>query len=70
MRVLAAVAALLGAVVIAAPAQAWEPEPATYGVAEQHNVPVQMADGTTLRVDVYTPANSDGTPAQARSRSS
>jgi hypothetical protein len=63
MRVFAAVAALLGAVTIAAPAQAWEPEPASYGVGEQHNVPVQMADGTILRADVYTPVNTDGTPA-------
>jgi len=70
MRVFAAVAALLGAVTIAAPAQAWEPEPAKYGVGEQHNVPVQMADGTILRADVYTPVNTDGTPATARSRSS
>src|SRR4051794_19319052 len=63
MRVFAAVAALLGAAVMAAPAQAWQPEPARYGVAEQDNVPVQMADGTILRADIYTPANSDGTAA-------
>src|SRR3954470_6797576 len=63
MRVFAAVAALLGAAVIVAPAQAWQPEPARYGVAEQHNVPVQMADGTILRADIYMPANSDGTAA-------
>jgi uncharacterized protein len=63
MRVFAAGVALVGAVVIAAPAQGWEPEPATYGVAEQHNVPVRMADGTVLRADVYTPARSDGSPA-------
>jgi putative CocE/NonD family hydrolase len=64
MRVFAGVAALVGAVVIAAPAQAWEPEPATYGVGEQHNVPVRMADGTVLRVDVYVPTDSSGKPAE------
>jgi putative CocE/NonD family hydrolase len=63
MRVFSGVAALLGAVVIAAPAQAWEPEPASYGVGEQHNVPVRMADGTVLRVDVYVPTDSAGKPA-------
>src|SRR3954451_15628813 len=63
MRVFAAVAALLGAAVMVAPAHAWQPEPAKYGVAEQHNVPVQMADGTILRADVSTPVNTDGTPA-------
>ena len=64
MRVTAGVAALVGAAAMAAPAQAWQPEPASFGVGEQHNVPVQMADGTTLRVDLYVPTNSDGTPAQ------
>jgi len=63
MRVFAGVTALLGAVVIAAPAQAWEPEPATYGIGEQHNVPVRMADGTVLRADVYSPTDSAGNPA-------
>src|SRR3954452_9370403 len=63
MRVFAVVAALLGALTIAAPAQAWEPEPAKYGVGEQHDVPVQMGDGTILRADVYTPVNTDGTTA-------
>src|SRR4051794_28026789 len=63
MRVFAAVAALLGAAGMGAPGHGWQPEPARYGVAEQHNVPVQMADGTILRADIYTPANTDGTAA-------
>src|SRR4051795_2851115 len=63
MRVFAAVAALLGAAGMVAPAQAWQAEAGRYGVAEQHNVPVQMADGTILRADIYMPANSDGTAA-------
>ena len=43
---------------------AWSPEPATYGIAEQHNVPVTMKDGTVLRADIYAPADADGTPAK------
>jgi len=63
MRPLAA--AVLSTLALAAPAgAAWQPEPATYGVAEQHNVPVQMSDGTVLRADVYSPAGADGTPAK------
>jgi len=37
-------------------ALAWSPEPASYGVVEQQNVPVTMSDGTVLRANVYTPA--------------
>jgi uncharacterized protein len=63
MRLLAA--AVLSTVALAAPAgAAWQPEPAGYGVAEQHSVPVRMADGTVLRADVYAPANADGSPAK------
>ena len=59
------ITAVLATLAFAAPAAAaWEPEPATYGVGEQHNVPVPMADGTVLRADVYTPTNSDGSPAK------
>src|SRR6478609_293060 len=59
------IAAVLTTLALAAPAHAaWSPEPATYGVAEQHNLPVTMSDGTVLRVDVYSPANADGTPAK------
>src|SRR5437763_3329238 len=39
-----------------ATALAWSPEPATYGIVEQQNVPVTMSDGTVLRVNVYSPA--------------
>jgi putative CocE/NonD family hydrolase len=63
MRVITTVAALMGAAALAAPAQAWQPEPATYGIAEQHNVPVRMRDGTVLRADVYSPADASGKPA-------
>ena len=35
----------------------WSPDPAVYGVNEQQNVPVTMADGTVLRADVYTPVD-------------
>ena len=55
------IVAVLFTLVLAAPAAAaWSPEPAKYGVAEQHNVPVTMSDGTILRADVYSPANADG----------
>ena len=36
-------------------ALAWSPEPASYGVVEQQNVPVTMSDGTVLRANVYYP---------------
>ena len=62
MRITTGIAVLLGAAAIAAPAQAWQPEPATYGIAEQHNVPVTMKDGTVLRADVYSPADASGEP--------
>jgi uncharacterized protein len=52
MALLASVAALA----VAAPAAArWKPEPATYAVGSELNVPVTMADGTVLRADVYFP---------------
>src|SRR5438552_8509951 len=35
----------------------WKPEPATYSVGQRQNVPVTMADGTVLRVDVYFPVD-------------
>src|SRR5882672_4335772 len=48
-----------------APAAAWEPAPAHYGVGTQMNVPIAMADGTLLRANVYVPTNAgDGKPAQ------
>jgi len=56
-----------GAVTIAAPAQAWERSRRSYGVGEQHNVPVQMADGTICAPTSTAPVNTDGTPAHGRS---
>jgi putative CocE/NonD family hydrolase len=62
MRTLLAAAVLM---LTAASAQAaWSPEPATYGIAEQHNVPVTMKDGTVLRADIYSPADANGAPAK------
>jgi putative CocE/NonD family hydrolase len=62
MRTLLAAAVLM---LTAASAQAaWSPEPATYGIAEQHNVPVTMKDGTVLRADIYSPAEANGAPAK------
>ena len=39
------------------PPDGWNPEPATYGVVKEANVPVTMSDGTVLRADVYRPAD-------------
>src|SRR3954470_24488622 len=47
-----------------AQAKAWEPEPATYGVGSQMNVPVTMKDGTVLSADVYFPTDSSGAAAK------
>jgi putative CocE/NonD family hydrolase len=59
------IVAVLFTLILVAPAHAaWSPEPATYGIAEQHNVPVTMSDGTVVRADVYAPANADGSPAK------
>ena len=48
------------ALIAPAPARAasqWTPESARYGVGEQSNLPVNMSDGTVLRVNVYTPTD-------------
>jgi putative CocE/NonD family hydrolase len=53
----------------AAPAGApsgWTARPATYGVNVTDDVPVTMSDGTVLRVNVYRPANADGTAVAKR----
>jgi putative CocE/NonD family hydrolase len=45
----------------------WQPEPATYGVAVEQNVPIHMSDGTTLLADIYRPADpATGQPALGR----
>lgn len=41
----------------AAPGSTWKPEPARYGTASQDDVPVTMADGTVLRVNVIYPTD-------------
>jgi predicted acyl esterase len=64
-----AVAAVLPSVTTAPPASAaggWRARPATYGVDVTQDVPVTMSDGTVLRVNVYRPADADGTPVNRR----
>ena len=57
-RRVTAVAAVIATAAVAAPAaQAWTPEPATYGVGSQTNLPVTMSDGTVLRANVYYPTD-------------
>jgi uncharacterized protein len=62
----AAACAALALLAAAAPAQAWAPRPATYGVVKQTNVPVTMSDGVRLYADVVRPALKDGSPAPGR----
>lgn len=67
--VAAAVAALLPSLAAAPSASAaggWQARPATYGVNVTQDVPVTMSDGTVLRVNVYRPANPDGTAVERR----
>lgn len=35
----------------------WQPDPASYGITKESNVPIRMSDGTVLMADVYRPAN-------------
>jgi hypothetical protein len=42
----------------AAPAAAWSPEAATYGIGEQSNQSITMSDGTVLSANVYYPTDS------------
>src|SRR5205807_4687494 len=52
---------------VAAKAHRWTPEPARYGIAEEHNVAVTMSDGVVLRANVYRPADPrTGQPAHGR----
>jgi putative CocE/NonD family hydrolase len=50
-------ALLLATLLPAASAAAWQPEPASYGVAEHKNVAVTMSDGTVLRANVSVPTD-------------
>ena len=50
----------------AGPPSGWKARPATYGVNVTEDVKVTMSDGTVLRVNVYRPANSDGTAVAKR----
>jgi putative CocE/NonD family hydrolase len=49
-----------------APAKAWKPRPAGYGIAKTTNVAIKMSDGVTLKADVLRPAAKDGSPAKGR----
>src|SRR5438309_5784200 len=40
-------------------ASTWQARPATYQVAQQSNVPIQMSDGVVLMADVYRPADAN-----------
>ncbi len=64
----AATVAALAIAAVAPGAQAkWKPQAPTYGVYEQHSVPVRMSDGTVLRANVYFPADPhSGKPAAGR----
>lgn len=47
-------------------AAGWQERPAEHGVHVTEDVPVTMSDGKRLRVNVYRPANADGSPAPGR----
>lgn len=47
-------------------AHSWSPRPATYGVVEEQDVPIEMSDGTTLSANIFRPAGKDGKPAAGR----
>ncbi|MFI6167381.1 CocE/NonD family hydrolase [Nocardia sp. NPDC051052] len=44
--------------------EGWNPGPESYGVGEQKNVELPMADGVVLRADVRYPTDAAGAPAQ------
>jgi putative CocE/NonD family hydrolase len=52
-----AVALFAALATAAAPAQAWQPEPAAYGVGELANQSITMRDGTVLSANVYYPTD-------------
>jgi len=62
------VCALVAGAALVAPgvaSAAWKPGPERYGVAEQQQVKVPMADGTVLRANVYSPTDpKTGKPAK------
>src|SRR3954465_12180603 len=74
LLIVSLIAALLPVGLLAAPSNAaagdapsgGRPRPATYGVNVTEDVPVTMSDGNVLRVNVYRPANADGTAVAKR----
>ncbi|MCW2966256.1 MAG: peptidase [Solirubrobacteraceae bacterium] len=52
-----AILMLLAGGALAAPAQAWTPEPATFGVSAPREVHIRMSDGVVLAADVYVPTD-------------
>lgn len=62
-RRLALAASLLSLLSVAAPAGAWTPRPARYGIGVRSNVPIAMRDGVVLRADVLYPTDATGKPA-------
>jgi uncharacterized protein len=54
----AAIACALACLTLAAPAAAWSPEAAAYGVGELKNQQITASDGTVLSANVYYPTNS------------
>ena len=46
--------------------KAWSARPATYGVFEQQDVPIEMSDGVTLSANIFRPALKNGKPAPGR----
>jgi len=53
------------ALVAPAAAAPWKPEAASYGIGEDANVGVKMADGTVLRANVYFPTDPNSGAAAA-----
>ena len=67
IRAVAALATALAALAAPAVADAWSPEPATFGVSAPTQSVVKMSDGVELAVDVYVPTDpKTGAPAPGR----